>query len=212
MSEDGLKGISLKEFNRLIAPVNEYGNNDYIRLYAVKDNSQYFNRLFALTHHEYTTQIKEVTGKKSELKHSVSYWIELPINRFNISCDKEGFLNKKEIVIFNLHRGNFYNVATLLKMFELTKSDDFNVEYYATNNSTNNEKLGLWADTLILTLRKYPKNGIKDAITGHKVYCDNEYVPDTMCSLTGGYHNQSAKEFFEQFGIKSIYSDNVIVE
>lgn len=210
MSEDELKGISLKEFNRIITPVNEYGNNDYIRLYAVKDNSKYFNRLFALTHHEYKTQIKEITGNKSELTHRVSYWVELPLNKFYMHEKSDSLLNQKEVIVFNIHGGNAYNVQTLLKMFELTKSDDLNVEYYSQNNSNNNTKLGLWNDTISLSLRKYPKNGNKDAVVTHRVYCDNEYIPGTMCSLTGSYHSISTKELFEQFGINSIYGVHTV--
>ena len=210
MPEDELKGITLKEFNRIITPVNTYGNNDYVRLYAMRDNSEYFNRLFALTHHEYKTQIKEVTGNKSELTHKVSYWTEIPLNHIAINDITGGVLRSKEIIVFNLHGGNAYNIQTLLKMFELTKSDDINVEYYTTNNSNNNTKTGLWADTLILSLRKYPKNGNKDAVVTHRVYCDNEYIPGTMCSLTGGYHSITTKDLLEHFGINSIYGVHTV--
>jgi hypothetical protein len=72
------------------------------------------------------------------------------------------------------------------------------------NNSQNNEKTGLYTDTLIAYCRKYPKNGNKDARTTYRVHIDNQYIPGTMCTLTGGYHDLTVKSVLENFGIDSI--------
>lgn len=211
MTED-LKQVSLKEFLKIVEPKHEYRNlTDYIRLYMVKDNSEYFNRCFVLTHKDYETNIK--TGIKNETitnMITISYWCELPFFRFSIDYDKSNLLGKKEVVILNLHSNNGENFISFLKLFELTKSDDIWFNYYLVNNSQNNEKTGLWKDTLVSYCRKYPKNGNKDAEITYRVSIDNEYFPGTMCALSSGYYSTTTKELFEQFNLKSNHSDNCV--
>lgn len=205
MVEESIKQVSLKEFIKIVSPEHEFRNiSTYIRVYVLKDGSEYFNRCILYTTKDYETEFKDATGEKIKKNHEVPYITDIQLYRCVISNDKNDFYRNQECIIFNLHSSKCDNFITLLKVFELTHSDDIKLEYYPVNNSQNNEKTGLYNDTLITYCRKYPTNGNKDAKTTFRVYVDNEYIPGTLCMLAGNHH-MSTKDVLESLNVESMY-------
>jgi hypothetical protein len=136
-----------------------------------------------LTHQEIT--VPNPADKHNSLKTTVSYFCEVPISHLSVhnhSPDSSDY-GKRPLKVFHLHYHDSWNFLSCLKLFDITKADKMQIEYYPDNNSTNNERKGLFQETITFILLKATKKGDRET---YKVSVDNQFVEDTTRLIDRG--------------------------
>ena len=195
MSLDVEKKVSLKKFLKLSEAYDHYDR--YIRLYCFADDDGK-RRLIVLTHQEIA--IKNPVDTKNDLKMTVSYFCEVPTRYLNVHDSKGGerlptSYGKRPLKVFHLHYHDAWNFLSCLKLFDVTKGDKLQIDYYPDNNSTNNEVKKLFQETISFIILKTTRKG--DRKTYH-INVDNQFVEDTTRlidhSYWGGHAIEDAKK------------------
>jgi hypothetical protein len=172
--------VSLKKFLSLSEKYDHYDR--YIRLYSFNDVDG-VRRLLVLTHQEIAA--KNPADKNNDLKTTVSFFCEVPISHLSVhlhSPDSSDY-SKRPLKVFHLHYHDSWNFLSCLKLFDVTKADKMQIEYYPDNNSTNNERKGLFQETITFILLKATKRGNRET---YKVSVDNQFVEDTTRLIDRG--------------------------
>ena len=172
--------VSLKKFLALSEKYDHYDR--YIRLYYFND-AEDKRRLLVLTHQEITT--KNPADKHNDLKTTVSYFCEVPISHLSIHTNFSGgeSYSKRLLKVFHFHYSDAWNILSFLKLFDVTNGNKVQIDYYPNNNSTNNEKKGLYQETIKFTILKDTKKGSRET---YKVGVNNQFVENTTRMIDRG--------------------------
>jgi len=198
MSLDVEKKVSLKKFLKLSEAYDHYDR--YIRLYCFADDDGK-RRLIVLTHQE--VKIKNPVDKNDDLKMTVSYFCEVPTRYLNVHDSNGGerlptSYGKRPLKVFHLHYTDGWNFLSALKLFDVTKAESLGIEYYPNNNSTNNEKKGLYQESLRIAILRPAKHNDSGDRETYKVNIDNQFVDDCTRLIDspswGGHTIEDAKK------------------
>ena len=160
--------VSLKKFLLLSEKYDHYDR--YVRLYSF-DDSDGVRRLLVLTHQEIAA--KNPADKHNDLKTTVSYFCEVPISHLSVhphSPDSQNY-GKRPLKVFHLHYHDAWNFLSCLKLFDVTKGDKLQIDYYPDNNSTNNEVKKLFQETISFVILKTTRKGDRET---YHINVDNQ--------------------------------------